>query len=530
MKYTLFVFLTLCLSKPIYSQNSSFDWPDAYQAALSLSFDDARLSNVDVGLDLFREYGAKVTYYVNPGPMEPRLAAWKQAVLDGHEIGNHSVLHPCSGNFPWSRAKALDSYSLSSMRKELEEANQQIENMLGVKPQSFAYPCGQTYVGRGTETQSYVPLIAELFESGRGWLNEAPNDPLYVDFAQVQGIEMDGKDFTSEILPLLEAARESGTWIVLAGHEIGEAGFQTTHTNMLRELLAYVNDPANKIWLAPVGEVAHHVSQERGKIQQELSKSLVFASTFDLGYEADYFMGNKYLYSAPSYDKADSAQQGVDHPHRSLASKQGKYGHALSFTQKEGPVLFYSAYENVPYDQEYFEGTISLWLSLDPETDLEPGYTDPIQITDSGYDDAALWVDFSDKNPRDFRMGVYGDVAVWNPDKISPDKNPAFNERLLVAQDRPFSKGNWTHVAISFAGLNTDEGFAEFYINGVSQGRREIPEPFTWDWEKANIYLGLNFVGLIDELALFERGLDAKEIQSLYLLAGGLHTLLDQKK
>src|SRR5690606_40293713 len=66
----------------------------------------------------------------------------------------HSLNHPCSGNFPWSRDNALEEYSLDKMRNELAEANRQIENLLGIDVNTFAYPCGQTFVGRGMKTQS----------------------------------------------------------------------------------------------------------------------------------------------------------------------------------------------------------------------------------------------------------------------------------------------------------------------------------------------------------------------------------------
>jgi hypothetical protein len=104
--------------------------------------------------------------------------------------------------------------------------------------------------------------VADLFLSGRLWLSEAPNDPVYCDQAQLTGIEMDGKNF-DQIRPLLEKARESGQWVVLAGHEMGEAGEQTTRLSMLKELIAYAQNPANGIWIAPVGRVSRYIQQQK---------------------------------------------------------------------------------------------------------------------------------------------------------------------------------------------------------------------------------------------------------------------------
>jgi peptidoglycan/xylan/chitin deacetylase (PgdA/CDA1 family) len=238
-------------------------WPENKQMALSLSFDDGRPSQVDNGAPLFDQYGAKVTFYVVPAAIQPHLEKWKKAVAAGHEIGNHSVKHPCSGNFVWARKKAIEEYSLEQIRLELIEANTKIKEMLSTEATSFAYPCGQTYVGRGEATQSYAPVVADLFVSGRGWMDEAPNDPTYVDMAQLTGVPMDNKDF-EELLPMLEAARGQGLWLVLGGHDIGdEESGQTTRLSMLEKLIQYAQDPANGIWLAPVGEVADYVEKQR---------------------------------------------------------------------------------------------------------------------------------------------------------------------------------------------------------------------------------------------------------------------------
>ena len=239
-----------------------FPWPKGKQAAVSLSFDDARLSQADVGMAFLDKYSIKATFYVILSRVEERTDAWKKAVASGHEIGNHSLHHPCSGNFLWSRKHALEDYNLDSMRNELVESNRLIMELLGVKPVVFAYPCGQKFVGRGINTKSYVPLIAELFLTGRGFLEETPNDPGYTDFTQLTGIEMDGKDF-DQILPLLEEARKNGQWVVLAGHEMGESGVQTTRLAMLEKLIEYAQDPANGIWLAPVGTVAAFIHDQR---------------------------------------------------------------------------------------------------------------------------------------------------------------------------------------------------------------------------------------------------------------------------
>ena len=259
--FTMFFFNCAVLATEL---PGKITWPDGNQLALSLSFDDARHSQIDNGLALFDRHDVKVTFYVVPDRVKERLEGWKQAVVSGHEIGNHTVLHPCTGNFDWvGPDNAIENYTLKTMRAELLDASQQIQELLATTPQSFAYTCGDTTVGRGVNNRSYIPVVAELFSSGRGWQNEAANNPAKVDMAHVLSMKMDDMSF-QEIKAIIEQARKKGYWVVLAGHEIGQDdATYTTRTAMLEKLLTYAKDKKNKIWIAPAGTVSQYISEKR---------------------------------------------------------------------------------------------------------------------------------------------------------------------------------------------------------------------------------------------------------------------------
>lgn len=244
-------------------KNADFQWPEGKKMGLSLTFDDARLSQIDKGIPVLDKYGVKGTFYLSPNNMTERLEGWKKAVISGHDIGNHSLLHPCTGNFAWSRNKALEDYTIQSMNTELDSANNVIKMMLGIQPVSFAYPCGQKFVGRGTVTRSYIPVIASKFESGRGWLDEGPNDPAFCDMSQLTGIELDGKTF-EQVKALIETAKSSGQWLVLAGHEMNDNGVQTSLLTTIEAICKYASDPANGIWIDNVHKIASYIKEKRG--------------------------------------------------------------------------------------------------------------------------------------------------------------------------------------------------------------------------------------------------------------------------
>lgn len=245
-----------------------FYWPEGKNAAISLSFDDARSSQIDCGLPILDKYGVKATFYVLAAQpydrVDERLNSWRQAVANGHEIGNHTLMHPCSGNFAWSRQNALENYTLEIMSKEIDQANDVITKLLGVKPVTFAYPAGQKFVGRGKTLKSYVPLIAEKFVVGRGWHDEGSNDPTFCDLAQVMGIEIDNLDF-DQIRPLLESAKSQGHWLIFCGHEVGQFKPQTTQISTLEAICKYASDPDNKLWIDTIKGIGNYIFQQRGE-------------------------------------------------------------------------------------------------------------------------------------------------------------------------------------------------------------------------------------------------------------------------
>jgi hypothetical protein len=272
-------------------------------------------------------------------------------------------------------------------------------------------------------------------------------------------------------------------------------------------------------------------SQGRGADAAALRKSLTFHAAFDGKVDAAHAAGDPALYTVATLKQRQDAKPGlpasgeVQH-----AAGAGRFGDALRFTAKKSPVVFFKGAGNVPYRTSDWNGTVSFWLSTDPEGQLEPGFCDPVQITPRAWNDAAFFVEF-EKRPESipFRLGVYADTKVWNPQNRRFADIPA-EERPLVTVDKPpFARGKWTHVLFTFEHFNTGkpDGTVRLYLDGGPQGTLSPrQQTFTWETQDTAIALGLSYVGMIDELSIFDRALSAEEIRTLHALDKGVTSLL----
>ena len=261
-----------------------------------------------------------------------------------------------------------------------------------------------------------------------------------------------------------------------------------------------------------------------------LGKALTFHASFDGKVDAAHAAGDPALYTVATLKQRQDARPGLPESGEvQHAAGAGRFGDALRFTAKKSPVVFFKGARNVPYRTSDWHGTISFWLSTDPEGQLEPGFCDPVQITPRAWNDAAFFVEFEKRaDSIPFRLGVYADALVWNPQKRRFADIPA-EERPLVTVDKPpFARGTWTHVLFTFEHFNTGkpDGTVSLYLDGMPRGRLSPREQtFTWETQDTAIALGLSYIGLIDDLSIFDRALTADEIRTLHTLDKGVASL-----
>jgi hypothetical protein len=254
------------------------NWPNGCAGAISITFDDGMESQLQLAAPLLHERGLRGSFYLNPRgseddpartlPWRGWLERWRPVAEAGSEIGNHSLHHPCSLNIDtereWGKRNLLD-WTLAELEADLVEAQRRIGAIFPAQTAtSFAYPCYETSIGRGTERTSYVPLVARHFAAGRvrGELRgELANDPRACDLHHLSSWAVERQPGAA-MIGLAEHACALGRWGIFTFHGIGE-GHLLVGESDLAELCDHLARRHETIWVAPVADVAAWVRSGR---------------------------------------------------------------------------------------------------------------------------------------------------------------------------------------------------------------------------------------------------------------------------
>jgi peptidoglycan-N-acetylglucosamine deacetylase len=123
-------------------------WPEGKRAALVLTYDDALRSQLDVAVPQLEVARLKGTFFLD-GDITPNdMLRWRAVAQNGHELGNHSLFHPCPREFFKDRERyATEHYDTQSMLAEIAAMNNVLFGIDGGEGRTYSYPCSQSVVG-----------------------------------------------------------------------------------------------------------------------------------------------------------------------------------------------------------------------------------------------------------------------------------------------------------------------------------------------------------------------------------------------
>ena len=253
MKHLLYGIIALLLTSPAMA-DSKFAWPEGHHAAITLTYDDAiAASDLGVAIPQLNRMRFKGTFFLMGKAVQATdVPRWQAAAKAGHELGNHTVNHPClRGTFPMPDQYNSESYSVEVLLTEIGVMNALLTALDGKQKHAFATPCGQTTVGG----QNYiVPLQAAglaTFIRDESTLTGGASAP------KILGIAFVGSS-GADMIAWAKQVETAGALGVIVFHGVG-GDYLSVSSEAHQQLLDYLAAHRADIWTTTFSEAMEHM-------------------------------------------------------------------------------------------------------------------------------------------------------------------------------------------------------------------------------------------------------------------------------
>ncbi|MGN6615985.1 MAG: polysaccharide deacetylase family protein [Ilyomonas sp.] len=264
MKRIITIILTgLIFSSSVIAQTAT-TW-NGKSCAVVLTYDDGLnvdLTNVVPALD---SVGLKGTFYISDyfDGLKDQIFKWRKAAAEGHELGNHTVWHPCEGGKPGREFVKpdvdLNNYTVARMVKEIKTMNNILKAIDGKTERTFAYPCGDMKI----HDTAYLNGMKNDFIAARGVTPEMQT----IDKVNLMNVDCYGinGETGEQLINLVKQAMSSHTLLVFLFHGVGGEHSLNVSLEAHSALLHFLQQRENNIWIAPMIDVAKYIQQYQHK-------------------------------------------------------------------------------------------------------------------------------------------------------------------------------------------------------------------------------------------------------------------------
>lgn len=249
------------------TRQNGFRWPNGQRCAVSLTYDDALPVHRERVAPLLaaRNLSATFNVFAHSGFTDD-AASWKHVAGLGHELGNHTLFHPCrrepAERFPWLAPHYdLCHYTRQRWADEMRVANCLLRLLDGQSERTFGNTCCHTTIGQGAHEVPLDDLIATLFVAARGAQSDTIITPDALRYTALGHFSGDAKT-VCELQQRIELAQEQGGWIIFMFHGVGEGTHKLYIANeQHNQLVEYLVRQAGEIWTASMVKVAGYLRQ-----------------------------------------------------------------------------------------------------------------------------------------------------------------------------------------------------------------------------------------------------------------------------
>jgi sialate O-acetylesterase len=233
------------------------------KTAVVLTYDDALNVHLDNVIPALDSLSLKGTFYLTSSSdaSRNRVNDWRKAAQNGHELGNHTVYHPCDASRPgmsWVKPEYdLNKYTMSQIQSEIRMCNAFLNAIDGKTKRTFAFTCGHKKVAEG----EFIQSLSSEFVAARAVRHEMHSfeDQKLMDF---DCYSMEGTT-GEQMIELVKQAQKSGKLLVFLFHGVGGEHGLNVSKEAHSILLHYLQENQNDIYVDTMLNVAEHIKAIR---------------------------------------------------------------------------------------------------------------------------------------------------------------------------------------------------------------------------------------------------------------------------
>lgn len=244
------------------AEQAEFVWPNQYKAAVSLSYDDGLYSQIENAIPELDKHNLKASFYLtlsSPATNE-HMEQWRAAAENGHELGNHTLYHPCRGSLPnrsWvNPLHDTDKRTVAEMVEQVTLANTMLKAIDRKQQRTFTTPCFDSNAKDG----NYVAQVRSLFIAIKG---NNPNLPEKFDML-LPAENVTGK----ELIDFVKTVEKQGGVANILFHGIG-GDHLSVSTQAHAELLQFLADNKDKYWTDTYINIMSYVMEQQQHLTAE---------------------------------------------------------------------------------------------------------------------------------------------------------------------------------------------------------------------------------------------------------------------
>ncbi len=262
MKKSIFFFLLFSSFTLLTFAQNNLKWKGK-RCAVILTYDDGMNVHLKNAIPALDSLGLKGTFYLcnNLGILSNNIDNWREAAANGHELGNHTIYHPCEGGRPGREFVTaeydLNNYTVRRIKDEIRTMNTLLKAIDGRSERTFAFTCGDMKI----KDTAYFDSMKNLFVAARG-VTPVIQSLEKVNLYDVGCYPIVGQS-GDEMIKLVKQAQDTGGILVFLFHGVGGGHSMNVTLSAHSQLLHYLKQQENNIWIAPMLEITKFIKEQQ---------------------------------------------------------------------------------------------------------------------------------------------------------------------------------------------------------------------------------------------------------------------------